>query len=303
MTNEHSACFVVPFWRTDKDDKCVKNFIESAQMFDMSQYLYFIIDSEEDRNFLLDIDRSLKTFLVNEDISKNNMNVPTAKKFYGLEVLYDKYEYIAAIDCDSIFLKNFDIYEVFNEIWESKSCFYKARQISEGSVEGRRKCAEEIGLANNYFLKRETEDFLYNIWFNDIPVYKSSNLKEFFDWIHFSKLEDGNTIYNHILQTFECFDYFIYWYWLVSYKGFTSDRTYFVSNNVSLIESIPLYYKLSIDMKNKIPEEMNYNLLYMIYNIEETIKTHWTTRNYEKTKKIIPNSRLCMQIHCDRLGC
>lgn len=309
---ENKTCFIIPFKRSTKDDYCVHLFLESSIKYNMSKYLVFIVDSEEESDYLKDIDKDIITIIANKKITQSNCNVPSIKKFYGLEQLYKDYDYMATIDCDTLFLKQFNPYDIFKEIWETKSCFYKARTIDLIPHKRLLRCACRLGLDNNLLLRKETDNFNYNIWFSDITVYKSDNLERFFNWIYSTYLKDNTSIYDNLLVDSVNFDYYVYWYWLICYEGLTSDSSFLYTKDISLLERTYEYYNECINTlkdsnggndlyANRWKKPYINELLNKILYIEKSIGTHWTARNYEKTKDLIPNDRLCMQIHTDRI--
>ena len=310
MSINRKACFIVPFKRTNKDDECVKYFLESAHKYNMSKYLIFVIDDNDAYKYLSSIDNDIKLIVAHPKALVNN-NIVTMKKFYGIEHVYKDYDYIAAIDCDSLFLKTFDPYELFNEIWESKSCFYKTTALIKFRQMDFFMTAAACGLENNLILKKETNNFTDNIWFNDIPVYKSSDMKDFFIWLKTTKTSNGKTVFQNVENNICCFDYFVYWYWLICYKGLTSERSERPSYELSLLEeTFDIYnnYMSFVEGRVRSGQEVNkyhkfaeMSVLQDALNIEKIINTHWTARDYEKTKDIIPNDNLYIQIHIDRI--
>lgn len=322
MTNEHKACFVIPFIKREKDEWCLKNFLQSAQKYNMTDYLYFIIDDFPTEDYIKSFNQNLKTILFSlseteidrYDISCKS-NIVSIKKWYGVKKLYDKFDYIAVIDDDVLFLKEFDPYKVFNEIWTNKTCFVKNKCSLNNSI-FLRNCAFACGLENNLILKKETEDFYYTCWFNDIPVYKTEGIEEFFNWIDNTKTSTGNTIRENAILNYLCFDYLIYWFWLICYKGLTSKFIDIYAGN-SIVEDIVFcqkdinsteYYlnKIKNPLKNDSVFDKNVLLdcqkrvFKQINKIETLTQTHWSPRKYEETKDIIKNDNIVMQLHVDR---
>ena len=313
------ACFVVPFVMREKDNKYVELFIKSAVEYDMLDTLYFLIDNTETFEFLTTMTEkytSQKPNLIiipNADyhLFGNRANIPTIKKFYGLNLLKDNFDYIAAIDCECLFLKHFDTYEIFDEIWRTKSSFFRNRCRSHNEI-FLRNISYCIGLENNEKLIKETDDFSYSNWFNDIPVYKSDTLDDFFDWMFNNKASNGTTIYKNIKQNFCCFDYWVYWFWLIVYRDLHDTGCTETMSFNSLIESVGdsfldiqyLYKVLSknrSDTNNELLKIQTRKITQKELSIELLVGTHWTTRDYESTKEFAPNDRLCMQFHVDRL--
>lgn len=310
MNKENKACFIIPFRSSEKDNKCVTAFLDSAKKFDMSRYLIFIVDNEKDGDFLLSLNKDIKIDIIDSSIISVKNNVVSVKKFYGVKKFYKEYSYLSVIDDDTVFVKAFDPFKIFEEIWTTKSCFYKTNTIALKRHLDFYTCAASCGLENNLILKKETNNFYSDIWFSDIPVYKSSTVEEFFSWMENTVVDNNKTIYENVRSNFVCFDYYIYWYWLIVYKGLTSDCSSRLTDLSSLSERVISLYgyyilfnnsckNLNIE-DNKCQIFAKKELLKEIDEIEKENKTHWSARNYEVTKDLIPNDNICLQIHTDR---
>lgn len=319
MARESKGCFIIPYWRTEKDDKCLSDLIDSAYQHNMLESIFFIVDDEETSNYvksLLDsyyYQKDSNIIIVDnpEELYGKKRNVPTIKKFYGIKQVYNEYEFIAAIDVDSLFLKGFNPFFTFFEIWNSKTCFFKNRCDSANSV-FLKNASYFCGLENNFFLKKETDNFTLSCWFNDIPVYKSSTLDGFFNWIENTKTSNDKTIYENIRDNFTCYDYWIYWYYMICFKGLTSNFIEKSSLN-SIIESIiddytevrAIDFTIECDNEELSKDILKNNrkfLLNQILEKEKIVDTHWTPRDYKYTKDDCPNTKLCLQIHTDRIN-
>lgn len=69
-----------------------------------------------------------------------------------------------------------------------------------------------MGIYDHPRLRQVTEDYLYNIWFNEIQVYEAETLKEFFVWLKQFPVEN---IYNE----WSCFEYYVFAAFLIIEKG------------------------------------------------------------------------------------
>lgn len=312
MNKENKACFIIPFWHGKKDIKCVTEFLTSAKKFNMSKYLIFIVDDKKDGDFLLSLDNEIKIDIVDPVVIANRNNIVSTKKFYGVKKYYKEYSYIGVIDDDVLFVKEFDPFAILEEIWNTKSCFYKTDTIAFKRHLDLYICAVACGLENNLILKKETNNFRSNIWFNDIPVYKSSNVEEFFNWMENTVLLNNKTIFENVKSNVACFDYYIYWYWLIVYKGLCTERSSKLSYFGSLAEEISLIYCNYLQFHNsskKYPNRVNKHQIFAeeslkkeISDIEQENKMHWTPRDYEASKSLIPNDNIYIQFHTDRLN-
>ena len=140
---------------------------------------------------------------------KSQINV---KKLYALKKLKDDYLYLFVIDCESRFMRSGDFYEIAEEIWSNKSML-NATLSSDAWSLVLRSCFKALGLQGNITLLKETRGWQYNIWFNEIPTYRSDTLNDFFSWLeHFDK--------NKYLNAWACFDYHLYVAFLILEKGY-----------------------------------------------------------------------------------
>ena len=310
---------MVPFRNGVKDDKYVQIFIETMLKYNLETYIYFVVHEDKAITFLNGIakkfghSKELQILKIQNPMSwfGNNMNVPTIKKFVGIQSLYKDYDYIAPIDADFKFLKSFDPYQVMDEVWKNKSCFFRNNCRVHNQIM-MRNCAYLCGLENNENLIKETKDFTYSCWFNDIPVYDTQHWEEFSKWMCTSKASNGKTPFYNAKFNFSCFDYWMYWFWLICFKDLHdtdySDNTRFNSLIESLCDEMePLMY---IDnyleqnlpfINNDLLKLHKEKILLEDLNYEKMINTHWTTRDYDKTKDIAPNDQLCIEFNVDRL--
>ena len=125
------------------------------------------------------------------------------------------YDYIAAIDCECEFIRSFQPGELMNDIWESKSFLTanKTPNRTNSTSTTMRDTAVLMGLDGEQ-LRHETEDYQYLWWFNEIPVYRTDTLKDFFSWLNENSRRDA------VFNNWCCFDYYIYVMWLIECKGF-----------------------------------------------------------------------------------
>ena len=319
MAETGKACFIVPFRNTEKDDKCADEFIRTAVEYDILKDVYFVIEIPEQRTFLQDVAKKYKSkdfkYLYLKDHTKffveGDKNIPTIKKWAGIKAIYKKYDYVAAIDVDCIFVKPFNTYDLLKEVWDQRTCFFKNRTSIMNEVH-LINCAYACGLENNRLLIQETQNFTLSCWFNDIPVYKSSTLDDFFDWLDSVNSKNGKTTYQNVKENFCCFDYWIYWFYMICFKGMTSS-TYsgYKSVENSIIEDLDSYNNVLCFINMRLPElspGLSSNILlfdkerviYYINKFEKETGTHWTSRNYVLTKDDFENSNIYIQFHIDR---
>ena len=190
----------------------------------------------------------------------------TVKKFWGLERLKNDYDYIAAVDCECLFIRSFEPGKIMREIWETQS-FLTANKSTHAQTISRH-CAELAGLDSSR-VRQETEDYLYYWWFNEIPVYRTDTLGGFFSWL------GGGSRREAVFSNWCCFDYLRYVMWLIECGGF----------------------KL-----RKIDIEASYGITESLYRddrpgIENQCGLHWTSRR----NITLQDSKIVMRFHLDRL--
>lgn len=269
------GCFVCPIYDKENDFEFGYVMAESAKKNGIIKDLFFVFSSYDQQDKFLQTCRqrfdAVPGSMVLDSQLPNCKNPVTIKKFYGLYKLMDQYEYIATIDCESVFISDIPVGKVLDRVWQERS--FLASNISSQGAAVVKKCAEAMGLVDNEVLISETGNFKYTWWFNDIPVYRTKDIREFFEWIKNDKKID--IIYNE----FCCFDYLVYVIWLLLYKDGFHLKKYKVRDYVSIIESLWR------------PEKIGK------VRIEKQLGTHWTSRVDLKTEV---NPKIYMQFHCDR---
>ena len=127
------------------------------------------------------------------------------KKLYGLKEFMNQYDYIIITDCETEFVRNFDVFKLSKEIWDSHNML--ASNISPDGFFIMRTCYRQMGLYYNPKLRKALSCFKYNFWFNELQVYKCSYLPGFFDWL-------GNFDIEGICNTWHCFEYYVFYAYL-----------------------------------------------------------------------------------------
>ena len=122
-------------------------------------------------------------------------------------------------------------------------------------------CVEELALKNKRQIKKDTENYVYNCWFNDIPVYSTEYTEEFFTW-----LEKQNVA--RILNNYYMVDFYIYLLFLMDIHDFKITK---------LNEWAPL----------GIMEELAYTHTEKANDIEKQIGTHWTSNGNSQNEQAI----------------
>ena len=270
-----SSCYIVPIYDKDDDFDYGYELVGSAVKYSMARNVYFVFSSYEQKDkFFAECEKRFSVQpggLVLEDDLRGSRNPVTIKKWYGIRKLMDRYDYIAAIDCETVFVRDAGEEDVLEAAWREETYLAANRSVCGAAVVKR--CAEALGLDRNETLRTETKEFRYTWWFNEIPVYRTADLDEFFRWIEDEGWNDA------IYSEFCCFDYIVYVFWLLLYKGKHLKRYGFTSN-VSVIEAL-----WQPEITGKIKKE-------------RILGTHWTSRVDLQKEPINPN--IYLQFHRDR---
>ena len=206
------------------------------------------------------------------DIIKENNSYITIKKFYGLSVLKDKYEYIACIDAEVKFLIKTGFYNIMKKVADSKVFF---GSILEQDNTGR--CIIYDTLYS--ITPSEDHENLTTIsrncsvytWWSNIPVYSCAHLPDFLKWIDFRN--DNLKNYN-----WNIFDHMLYNYFCVLFKGYG-------------IKLSP-YCLTSFEF---LPSEV-------IEKIDAIEKLYWVNYiAYKQNPVFYEKNGFCLVYHCDRL--
>ena len=136
-------------------------------------------------------------------------SIVNVKKLHAIANIWESYDYIGVFDCDTLFVKDCDLEEIYSEIGERNWI-----NSNEASVGGDiiKKVATMLDYHTNENLLIESRGFTQYWWFSDIPVYKAEYVEEFMEWL------ETHPNKNLILNEYHCFDYLIWSIWLIVNK-------------------------------------------------------------------------------------
>lgn len=205
---QNKIAFIIPIY--PPHFTYAKNIITSFRLNNLTEQadLWFIFTNEKEQ---ADFGNYKNSIVLPEELrSYNNSGMITIKKFYGLFQIKNKYEYIIVLDAEVLFVRNIDLEKVCNDFFYAKN-LYGNKQSPEGI-----KLVEPI--KNNcklFFIDNanlnKINDELY-LWFNQLCIYKTSTLDDFFEIINYKE--------NAAKFTWYQFDYYIYMYYLILYHNF-----------------------------------------------------------------------------------
>lgn len=186
-----------------------KHFLETFEYHKLNQQadFYFVFSTEEDK-------KACKTkygsIVLPENLKdlRRDQGIINVKKFYGVYELKDKYDYIIVLDSESLIIKNIDLYEACETFFNNKILWGVLK------FHGDHDCISKITAACEEMFeeKRKMDDLGLDFWFNNLCVYKTSTIEDFFAK---TNLKEKLT-----KLTFWHFDYYIYMYYLFLYHNF-----------------------------------------------------------------------------------
>lgn len=184
------------------------NFMKSFSeyRYDQQADLFFIFTSPEERDGFMPcnsivLPKSLRIM--------KNRGIINIKKFYALMQLKDEYEYIIVIDDECLFCRTVDLYEICRSFFERKMLYGNIVEDAPWDF------PHIVPECCKKFFDRETQkklDCPLYLWFNQIPIYKASTLKDFF-----KTTDMGHRIHQ---LTFTDFDYYVYMFYLIAQCNF-----------------------------------------------------------------------------------
>jgi hypothetical protein len=255
------SCFIIPVYPPHYSYLSFLNELPDNLEFDVYLVLSFSRDLEDlDRcNYkkiykTIVLEDHLDHSFINEIINKNV--IITFKKYYALNTLKEKYEYLATCDSEIKFINTDKVDLKFKRFCDSKTIIgsvlsENSKNINLAKDINRYSCVFFDTLASS----NVTEDFRFYFWFSDIPIYDSSILKRYLDFI---KFEDFSNFVNKINWHF--FDYIPYGIYCLMYEDYRKINIldFNINRNWSL-ESMP--FDMYIEVL-----KTGYSPLWLIHN-------------------------------------
>jgi len=242
------------------------NFLNSLPN-DLDFDIYFVLSYREDLDILNSYNfNQIYNFILleekfNRDFISNVINsrtIITFKKYYAINMLKNRYEYIAAVDSEIEFVSVDNVYEKFKQYCDRKKIFgaslnEKRLEIAKSIID----CSSIFFKQDIQELENKTYGLTHYFWFSDIPIYDTKIASEFLEFINFENYE---TFVNKL--SWWVFDYISYIYYCVLYKGYDliNLKTYGVTRNWSM-ESMP------IETYFQINEKLSYKPLWLIHDV------------------------------------
>ncbi len=265
------TAFICPLYDMENHFDLAINLYKSKIKYKIEADLIFIFSNVEHKDkFLHRVKNEIGIASILYSIIPAKLNEYSAKavtkKLYGLRKYMNDYNYIILVDCESVFVKSFDVDALAEEIWESRSML--ASNLSPNGFLIMRKCYKAMGLYYNKKLRKALGFFKYNFWFNELQVYKCSYLQDFFGWLKNFDIEK-------ICNTWDCFEYYVFYAYLCIEHDIGIKKYHYLSSG-GINEYLDLF---SIKKQREIIDKMN---------------VHWVSSKEAITDAVV------MQFHLDR---
>lgn len=183
---------------------------ESFYRFNLDKQadLWLVFTTEEEKKLYGEYEKSI-VIPENEHVSKGQ-GLVIIKKFRALKELAEQYKYIISIDAESVFVKELNLNNLCENYFQT-GILYGNKIIEDGIDRAeniKRECKKFFESHPNY---EKLNTPLY-LWFNQLCIYDTDDLKQFFEIIDYAKFINKINFYT--------FDYYLYMYYLILYRNF-----------------------------------------------------------------------------------
>lgn len=269
----NKVAFIVPV--APKHYPHAERFYRTAREHNIEADFYFVLSYEgEEKHFPIETPNII---ILPERYHGDG--IISAKKWYALEKLINNYDYCICIDSEHIVVKHINILDRCKEFFDGRLLF-----ASELLLEDAGECCQKINkicnevwfpIEKNFNLIKDiTLDHTLYFWNNHLPIYEKETTLEFFDYCR--------SLYpNDFIAQLRCehFDYIIYLYYLILFKGFALANLYPHTLNIKLKSSYnERLSDMSLKEAYKCLEVVQPDMIPMSYDE----LTYETTRNFEK---------------------
>jgi len=172
-------------------------------------------------------------------------SIVNVKKLIAIKALYKEYDWLGVYDCETEYVKPVNLDELYSDIGSKK--YFKANYSSLGGPVIK-KIATMLGLEENEKVIKETENFTLYWWFQNIPVYDTSEVGRFLEWM------DSKPNIEEILNEYLCFDFLMYSLYMIAYRDWKV-RPYDFHLDIGAVEQ----FRLDEEQRLKIIEAFQPN--------------------------------------------
>ena len=182
--------------------------------FDQQADLYFIFNDDLQSDFFDWKNKLILSDLYDKNTKETDVKTEITdceKKFIALQRLAGNYRFLITLEPESLFIKNINLL---------KLCYkYFADGMLLGNQTVNNNDINVIKEKSKYFFHKSCScinalhDSLY-LWMNNVCIYDSTTLDDFFKKIDFEN--------SHQNYSFWSFDYYVYMYYLILFRGFVT---------------------------------------------------------------------------------
>lgn len=246
-------------------------FLETFYKYNIEDHdVYFVFTNEQEYEAFSKLSPYPFYGLILSGELRDCQSIVNVKKYYALNILVNRYDYIGVYDCETEIVKEVNLNYIYKDIYERKILKCNISTFEHFPLEKNftQYLVSKLNITPNQELQKAI-DSKYYWWFNEIPVYESKSFKKFYKW--FSQLENLKDIQND----YWCFDYMMYSIWLVVNENFKF--TLFDTEHIwGAVEE----FRMNIDEKDI---------------LSNTFKSYWDTNSINHSK--FPHIKLL--IHTD----
>lgn len=183
--------------------------------FDLNSDLIFVLsDAEECVKFE---ERDTKKCFLLDDFPRgvDHRGIITIKKLQGVDIARNLgYEYAIVLDCETVFTRSFNAYEVAKYLSEQKTV-YSTITNNSTLININRSAADFFTNEEREKLREVTKDFREYFWFNNLTFYDLSNYGKFITKMYG---DDHKKFYARMSASH--FDHIIYIYYCLLYEDY-----------------------------------------------------------------------------------
>lgn len=247
--NMNRVAFACPLYDMKNHFELALNLYKSKMKYKINNDLYFVFSNIEQKNRFFNKLKELfpkdeLKYLVIPETYNDYKAKAVSKKFYALDKLKEKYDYIILVDCESLFIKYCDFGALAEYIWNNRTMLNANKSIDGFFI--MRSCFKTMGLYKNKKLIKDTKYYSFNFWFNELQVYKCEYLYDFFKWLD---LHNRENVYNN----YSCFEYYVFYAYLLLQHDYRIKRF-----NYSSFGGINEYlFRFKLESQKKILKDMD----------------------------------------------
>ena len=202
--SKNRICFVVPTYPPHFN--FARELLNSYQTFLRDQAdFYFVFTNELEQSLFGTAENAIILPLELRVFSYRG--IINIKKFYALTVLQNQYDYIICLDSEARFIKHVDLLTLCETYFQEKKLLGSTALLDTKPFTN--KCLSHFCETLDCSVLNQS---LY-LWFNNLPIYQSAMLPDFF--------EKTELLGNLKQLTYNDFDYYIFMYYLLFYQNFT----------------------------------------------------------------------------------